>query len=298
MCTMGVLQHRIDFVVFLSVRDANPNGDPLAENMPRMDRYGRGEMTGECIKRKLRNRLQDMGYEIYLKSNDRADDDFASIQDRVETKVGKARQNIKAYNAAVAQEFIDARMFGCVYAWGGKKGKKGKKSDQDDENESSASLSFTGPVTVNDAQSLDPVFIREMQITKSANGEAGTKRGSDTMGMRRTVEFGVYRINGSINIMRAQQTGMTEEDAEILKEALRTMFVNDESAARPAGSMEVLKIYWFEHDCAVGNCNARQVFESVETKWRDEDVRPSFPDGYVFSAVPPAGVTMTEIEGI
>lgn len=110
------------------------------------------------------------------------------------------------------------------------------------------------PVSVHQAVSASPVEVRSIQITKSVNGEPAKKggRSADTMGQKHFVQFGLYKIKGSVNVQLAEKTGFTDEDAAVLKECLRTLFVNDASAARPDGSMEVIKVYWWQHNCKNG----------------------------------------------
>lgn len=285
---MGVLKNRIDFVAFVSVCNANPNGDPLMGNMPRMDRNNHGEISPECIKRKLRNRLQAMGHPICVVSNDKATDGFTDIQSRVVDAVGKKDKTTTPlqYGQAVCKKFMDTRCFGGVFAWG--------KKENDGPGDS---IPVLGAVSINLAKSLDPVIINSMQITKSVNGTPSEKaRGSDTMGMRHMVEFGVYRVEGSISVSAAARTGMTDEDAEVLKECLRTLFRDDESSARPAGSMEVLKVYWFEHNGAGGPSVAR-VFRSVHAVRGNCCGLPTSVNDYTFSVDDIPGIVLTEIDG-
>ena len=128
---------------------------------------------------------------------------------------------------------MDVRAFGQVFAFKG----------------SSVSFGVRGPVSIHQAVSLSPVDIISMQITKSVNSEAGKEsKASDTMGSKHRVEFGVYKIMGSINVQLAEKTGFSQEDAEAIKEALKTLFENDASSARPEGSLEVCRMYWWQHD--------------------------------------------------
>ena len=120
-----------------------------------------------------------------------------------------------------------------------------------------------GPVSIHTAVSLDPVTITGVQITKSVNNEPGDKKGSDTMGMKYRVDFGVYKFQGSINVQLADKTGFSKEDADKLKEALRTIFENDASSARPEGSMELSRFYWIEHNNKTGNASSAKVHRSV-----------------------------------
>ena len=120
------------------------------------------------------------------------------------------------------------------------------------QEKSGVSVGVRGPVSIHQAVSISPVEVRSMQITKSVNGEPSDKRGSDTMGMKHFVRFGLYKVKGSINVQLAEKTGFSEEDMQMVKECLRTLFVNDVSSARPEGSMEVYKLYWWEHNCPIG----------------------------------------------
>lgn len=280
---MSVLDHRIDFVAFVSVANANPNGDPLSGNMPRQDRDGHGEMSAESIKRKIRNRLQDAGLEIYMKSADRTDDGFSSVQARIQGTI-PANKDDAVYRRSICEKYADARMFGGVFAWG-------KKA-----NESGTSIGICGPVTIWNGKSVDPVFIESMQITKSANGMESEGRGSDTMGMRHFVEYGLYRIQGSVSAHLAAATGFSDEDAVALKEALRTLFVGDASAARPAGAMSVAKLFWFEHGSKLGQYSEARVFASVEATLKNPGSVPRSVDDYEITLQDLPGLRVEDVE--
>ena len=251
---MTDLKGKIDFTLFVSVRNANPNGDPLNGNRPRTDLDGNGEISDVCIKRKIRNRLQDMGQRILIQSNDRADDEYKSIKSRIDgcEKLKEAADDRKKYAEIACKEWIDVRTFGQVFAFSNdKKGKKkGNKAENEEDSESkSVSIGVRGPVSIHQAVSLSPIDIMSMQITKSVNSEAGKEgKASDTMGTKHRVGFAVYKVMGSVNVQLAEKTGFTQEDAEILKEALMTLFENDASSARPEGSMEVCRMYWWQHE--------------------------------------------------
>ena len=252
---MGEFTNKIDFAVLVAVEKANPNGDPLSENRPREDFNGHGEISDVCIKRKIRNRLQDMGEDIFVQSNDRADDGFKSLSERAKNyeplqKALKAKDEEEA-RKVVCEKWIDVRTFGQVFAF------KGDKS-------SGVSLGVRGPVSIQTATSVSPVDIVSMQITKSVNSEPADKKSSDTMGMKHRVDFGLYVIKGSINHQLAEKTGFTDEDAEKVKEALKTLFDNDASAARPEGSMEVRQVYWWKHNCPTGQYSSAKVHRSLK----------------------------------
>ena len=249
---MTALQNKIDFAVVIGVKNANPNGDPLLGNRPRTDMYGYGVISDVCLKRKLRNRMDDLGADIFFRAPDRSDDGFESLQERVESIPELDGVTPDAFRKAACKRWLDVRAFGQVFAYSSKK--KSKKDVKDGAEEDSAasagvSVGVRGPVTFQQAKSLNIIDIDEMQITKCFNGTATEKgkRGSDTMGTKFSVPFGVYVAYGSINARLAEKTGFTAEDAEMVHKALESLFVNDESAGRPSGSMEVLQVIWWEH---------------------------------------------------
>lgn len=236
---MSELKGKIDFTLFVSVNNANPNGDPLNGNQPRINLDGFGEISDVCVKRKIRNRFQDLGQRIFVQSDDRMDDGYKSLKERAEGNP-KLKEEIKKKKNAdrnlctkiACEEWLDVRAFGQVFAFKGE----------------SVSFGVRGPVSIHPAISLSPVDITSIQITKSVNSEAGKEgRASDTMGMKHRIDFGVYKIMGSVNVQLAEKTGFSQEDAEILKEALRTLFENDASSARPEGSIDVSRMYWWQH---------------------------------------------------
>lgn len=236
---MSTLENKIDFTAIVSVTRANINGDPLNGNRPREDYDGHGVFSDVAVKRKLRNRLQDLGECIFVQSDDRSDDGHKSLKDRAdsyeefkaEMSKGKKADRDKCLQIA-CRKWFDVRAFGQVFAF---------KGDE-------VSVGVRGPVSVQQAVSVSPIDIVDMQITKSVNSEAGKSgKSSDTMGMKHYVNFGLYVIRGSINCQLAEKTGFTHEDAETFKEALHTLFENDVSSARPEGSCEVCRVYWWEH---------------------------------------------------
>lgn len=237
---MAALENKIDFSVVLTVKNANPNGDPLNGNRPRENYDGYGEISDVCIKRKIRNRLQDMGEKIFVQSDDRCDDGYKSLHDRANgcaalAAISKNKNTDRdEYARTACAEWIDVRSFGQVFAFKG----------------DSVSVGVRGPVSIQQAVSVLPVDITSMQITKSVNGESGKEgKASDTMGTKHRVDFGLYVFHGSINVQLAEKTGFSDEDADKIKLALETLFENDCSSARPEESMEIRRIYWYRHDC-------------------------------------------------
>lgn len=283
---MGVLKNKIDFVAFIAVNNANPNGDPLDGNRPRTDYNGYGEISDVCIKRKIRNRLQDMGEKIFVQSEDRADDGAKSLKERANAL--EKIKNKDEFAAKACESWIDVRSFGQVFAYSSAK-----------KDSTGVSVGVRGPVSVHQAVSLDPVEIVSLQITKSVNGEPteNGEKASDTMGMKHMVKFGLYEVKGAINVQLAEKTGFTEEDAEKIKEALRTLFVNDSSSARPEGSMEIVKLYWFKHNCKDGQYSSAKVHRSVCAVKKEGGV-PASTDDYEFHLEELPGFEVEEIEGV
>ena len=190
---MTALEKKIDFIGWITVKRANPNGDPLNGNQPRTDYDSYGEISDVCLKRKIRNRLQDTGEKILVQSDDRTDDEFDCIRTRVEGNPAtkkfmemKAKEagRTQSFREAACKEWIDVRTFGQVLAF-----KEDKKKGID-----AVSVGVRGPVSIHTAVSLDPVAVTGVQITKSVNNEPGDKKGSDTMGMKYRVDFGVYKF--------------------------------------------------------------------------------------------------------
>lgn len=267
---METLKNKIDFVVLVTADKANVNGDPLDGNRPRTDYDGYGEISDVCIKRKIRNRMQDLGNKIFVQSDDRCDDGYGSLSERAAANL----KNIKDkddYAKTACETWLDVRSFGQVFAF--KANKKGE----------GVSVGVRGPVSIHQAVSVSPIQIQSMQITKSVNGEPAEGKSADTMGMKHMVNFGLYKIKGSINVQLAEKTGFTDADAQVLKKCLQTLFVNDASSARPEGSMEVYKVYWWQHNCKDGQYSSAKVHRLVKISLKNKDDMPKSIDDYVIS---------------
>ncbi len=255
---MAILQNKIDFAAVVSVTRANINGDPLNGNRPRENYEGYGIFSDVAIKRKIRNRLQDMGECIFVQSDGREGDPYRSLKDRAdsvselaaEIKKGKSADG-ESFSRIACEKWIDVRSFGQVFAFKKDDGKKRKNSEDNEGGEESGgqlSVGIRGPISIQQAVSVDPIEIIDMQITRSVNAEAGKKgKASDTMGMKHFVNFGLYVIRGSINCQLAEKTIFSDEDAEKIKQALCTLFENDASSSRPEGACEVCRVYWWRH---------------------------------------------------
>lgn len=281
---MSTLSNKIDFIVLASVTNANCNGDPLNGNRPRTDYSGYGEISDVCIKRKIRNRMQDLGHCIFVQSDERADDGCRSLSERAGVVVGKIGDKDE-YARIACEKWLDVRAFGQVFAF---------KSTE----KNGVSVPVRGPVSIHQAVSLSPVEVETIKITKSVNSEPSSTRSSDTMGDKHMVRFGLYEIKGSINVQLAEKTGFSEEDAGVIKECLRTLFENDASAARPDGSMEVVKVYWFTHNCKEGQYSSAKVHRSLKIALKDGVDVPRSTGDYTITLEGLPGLSCEEIDGL
>ena len=284
---MTHIQQRYDFVLLFDVKDGNPNGDPDAGNLPRIDaETGRGLVTDVSIKRKIRNFVGIMKeekppYEIYVKekavlnnTHERAyvaigaggapqvDDEKKEKGKGQDKRKGSGDQVEKARNWMCAN-FFDVRTFGAVMSTGVNCGQ------------------VRGPVQITFARSVDPIITQEHSITRMAvttQEEADKQQGDNrTMGRKFTVPYGLYCAHGFISAHFAEQTGFSEEDLELLWQALSEMFEHDRSAAR--GEMTTRGLYVFQHESKFGNAQAYTLFDRVVPKLKEGVIVPrSFSD--------------------
>ena len=269
---MAVLEKKIDFALVFGVKNANPNGDPLSGNMPRVTIDSIGELSDVCLKRKIRDRLQEAGEKIFVQSDENRIDDYKTLKDRADGELKEAMKDAKKLTEKACKTWIDVRSFGQLFAYKG----EGKGSG--------VSVGIRGPVTIQSAFSHDPVNITSIQITKSVSGEGdGTKKASDTMGMKHRVDFGLYATFGSINPQLATKTGFSYDDALKIKQALLHIFDNDASSARPEGSMEVIQLYWWEHSSKSGQYSSAKVHGSLQIALKEGIKRPQSTVDYNFS---------------
>ena len=279
---MSTLSKKIDFAILISVENANPNGDPLCGNRPREDYDGYGEISDVCLKRKIRNRLIDMNESVFVQSNDHRVDSYKSLKTRAEgceelKKASNGKDTDQDEFARIAcEQWMDVRSFGQVFAFKGDK----------------VSVGVRGPVTISIANCVSPVDIISMQIVKSVNSEDKTERASDTMGMKHRVAFGLYLAKGSINCQLAEKTGFSDEDAEKIKEAMRTLLENDASSARPEGSMEVCALYWWEQEGKTPKYSSAKVQRSLQVTLKEGVIKPKRFEDYDVQVAPLDGVTL------
>lgn len=282
---MAEINNRIDFVYLFDVQDGNPNGDPDAGNLPRVDaETGMGLVTDVCLKRKVRNYVQvakDLsdGYDIFIKEKAVLNSEIDKAHDDEDVK--KAKDKTAAARLFMCKNYYDIRTFGAVMSTG-----------------KNAGL-VRGPIQFTFARSIDPIATAEHSITRMAvatEKEAEKQNGDNrTMGRKATVPYGLYVCHGFISASLAKQTGFSEEDLELFFEALKNMFDVDRSAAR--GLMSAQKLIVFRHDSVLGNAPANKLFDLVKIKKNTEAAPRSFSD-YVVSIDKdsvPNGVTVEEL---
>ena len=292
------IKNRYDFLLVFDVQDGNPNGDPDAGNMPRIDaETGRGLVTDVCLKRKVRNFVQIIksdkpGFDVFVKEkavlNRAIEGAYTELgvdltKAPADAKDGKKRNKdgqgqgseIDKARIQMCSKYFDIRTFGAVLSVGANAGQ------------------VRGPVQMTFARSVDPVVTLEQSITRMAvttEAEA-EKQGGDnrTMGRKNTIPYGLYVAHGFVSAHLAAQTGFSQEDLDLLWAALNNMFEHDRSAAR--GLMTTRKLVIFEHDNALGQASAQSLFDLVAIKRKDETKPPrTFSDYEIAIGTPPKGV--------
>jgi len=282
---METLKNKIDFAVVFSVNGANPNGDPLNGNRPRTNYDDMGEVSDVCIKRKIRNRLMEAGHNIFVQSDDnRKDgDEYRSLRSRAEGELKNIpMDDDKEFRKAACDKWLDVRAFGQVFAYKAKGDHAG------------VSVGIRGPVSIHSAFSVAPVSSRisSIQITKSVSGEGdGAKKASDTMGMKHRVDHGLYVTYGAINPQLASKTWFKPEDANAIKNALEHLFDNDASSARPEGSMEVVAVFWWQHNVKHGQYSSAVVHRSLSVDPKDGITDPKKIEDYSIKLKNLSGLT-------
>ena len=282
---MSVLKNRIDFVYIFDVQDGNPNGDPDAGNLPRVDaETGMGLVTDVCLKRKVRNYVQvakecAAGYDIFIKEKAVLNTLIDAAHD--EDVVKSASDKTSAARDVMCKKYFDIRTFGAVMS-------TGKNAGQ-----------VRGPIQFTFARSIDPIAAMEHSITRMAvaTEKEAEKQGGDnrTMGRKATVPYGLYVCHGFISANLAKQTGFSEEDLNLFWDALKNMFDVDRSAAR--GLMSAQKLIVFKHESVLGNAPANKLFDLVKIEKTCDRAPRKFDDYKVTIEKDnlPAGVTVEEL---
>ena len=282
---MSELKNRIDFVYIFDVQDGNPNGDPDAGNLPRVDaETGMGLVTDVCLKRKVRNYVQVAkecaeGYDLFIKEKAVLNKSIDAAHE--EESVKNATDKTSAARDVMCRKYFDIRTFGAVMS-------TGKNAGQ-----------VRGPIQLTFARSVDSIAAMEHSITRMAvaTEKEAEKQGGDnrTMGRKATVPYGLYVCHGFISANLAKQTGFSEEDLALFWDALKNMFDVDRSAAR--GLMSAQKLIVFKHDSVLGNAPANKLFDLVKVEKKCADAPRSFSDYTVTidKNSLPTGVTVEEM---
>lgn len=282
---MSELKNRIDFVYIFDVQDGNPNGDPDAGNLPRVDaETGMGLVTDVCLKRKVRNYVQVAkdcadGYDIFIKEKAILNKSIDAAHEEESVKI--ASDKTTAARDVMCRKYFDIRTFGAVMS-------TGKNAGQ-----------VRGPIQFTFARSIDPISAMEHSITRMAvaTEKEAEKQGGDnrTMGRKATIPYGLYVCHGFISANLAKQTGFSEEDLKLFWDALKNMFDVDRSAAR--GLMSAQKLIVFKHDSVLGNAPANKLFDLVKIEKKCDGAPRKFDDYKVTIDTDncPSGVCIEEL---
>jgi len=286
---MANVKKRYEFVLLFEVENGNPNGDPDAGNMPRIDaETGLGLVTDVCLKRKIRNyvdiaKSNTEGYDIYVREGSVLNTQHRKAYKAMELepeskKLPKEVEQAKKLTYFMCQNFFDIRTFGAVMS-----------------TEVNCGV-VRGPVQINFARSIDPIVQQEITITRMAvTSEKDAEKKNREMGRKFIVPYALYRVEGYISAFLADKTGFLEADLEIFWDALINMFEHDHSAAR--GKMSSRKLFIFEHETALGNAPAHKLFDLVKVFSKDPD-RPTRSyndyDVSIDDSALPAGVKLIE----
>ena len=284
---MSELKNRIDFVYIFDVQDGNPNGDPDAGNLPRVDaETGMGLVTDVCLKRKVRNYVQvakggASNYDIFIREKAVLNTLIDAVHDEDVVKQASDKDKTSTARDVMCKKYYDIRTFGAVMS-------TGKNAGQ-----------VRGPIQLTFARSVDSVAAMEHSITRMAvaTEKEAKKQGGDnrTMGRKATVPYGLYICHGFISANLAQQTGFSEEDLALFWDALKNMFDIDRSASR--GLMSAQKLVVFKHNSVLGNAPANKLFDLVKVKKVCDGAPRKFEDYKVIidEEKLPAGVTIEEL---
>ena len=292
------IENRYDFVLLFDVKDGNPNGDPDAGNLPRVDaETGRGLVTDVSLKRKVRNyvgmvKAEQPPFEIYVKERAILNKQHERAYEAIgagdlikgDDKKRKGGDKVGEARAWMCKNFYDVRTFGAVMSTGVNCGQ------------------VRGPVQLTFARSVDPIVAQEHSITRMAvatEAEAAKQEGDNrTMGRKHTVPYGLYVARGFVSSHLAAQTGFSDNDLTLLWEALANMFEHDRSAAR--GEMATRGLYVFKHDSQLGNAHAHDLFARIQPKLKEDAIVPRDFEHYRVSVDEenlPTGVSLTQIVG-
>ena len=313
---MTTIKNRYDFVFLFDVKDGNPNGDPDFDNMPRTDEEtNHGLVTDVCIKRKIRNYVQllkglESPYDIFIREGNVLNPLIEQMRKEADKEEEDEKKAVAKGRMKMCEQYFDIRTFGAVMSTGEEKedsdsneevntdGGKEKKNKKKDSKKKIKGLGVVrGPVQLTFARSIDPIDAKSHSLTRCCiTKESDAENKNNTFGNKNTVSYGLYRMHGFISATDAAKTGFSEEDKELLFEAIINAFENDHAAAR--GEMNPRALIVFKHESPLGNARAGQLFDLVKVEKKKGIEYPrSFSDYTVTidKAGLPANVTVEDL---
>lgn len=276
---MEAIKNRYEFVFLFDVRDGNPNGDPDFDNMPRTDEEtDQGLVSDVCIKRKVRNYIHLLKglktpYDIFIREGNILNSLIQEKRDEADKTNDEEKKAVKSGRQAMCAQYFDIRTFGAVMSTGEEKAdeedteEKGKKKKANSKKKIKGLGVVRGPVQFTFARSINPIFSKSNSLTRCCITKESDESKNNTFGNKYTVSYGLYRMHGFISASDAAKTGFSEEDKELLFQALIYAFENDHSAAR--GEMNPRALIVFKHDSPLGNARAGQLFDLIQVKLKE-----------------------------
>ena len=284
---MTTIKNRYDFVFLFDVKDGNPNGDPDFDNMPRTDEEtNHGLVTDVCIKRKIRNYVQllkglESPYDIFIREGNVLNPLIEQMRKEADKEEEDEKKAVAKGRMKMCEQYFDIRTFGAVMSTGEEKedsdsneevntdGGKEKKNKKKDSKKKIKGLGVVrGPVQLTFARSIDPIDAKSHSLTRCCiTKESDAENKNNTFGNKNTISYGLYRMHGFISATDAAKTGFSEEDKELLFEAIINAFENDHAAAR--GEMNPRALIVFKHESHLGNARAGQLFDLVKVEKKE-----------------------------
>ncbi len=304
---MTAIKNRYDFVFLFDVKDGNPNGDPDFDNMPRTDEEtNHGLVTDVCIKRKVRNFVQlvkglESPYDIFIREGNILNLLIQKERNEADKKEENEKKAIELGREEMCKKYFDVRTFGAVMSTGSERAEDEDNADKTKKKTSKKKIKglgvVRGPVQLTFGRSVDPVYAKSHSVTRCCvTKESDAEEKSNTIGNKNTVSYGLYRMHGFISATDAAKTGFSEEDKDLLFNAMINAFENDHSAAR--GEMNPRALIVFKHESPLGNARAGQLFDLVKVNKKEEVEFPrSFSDYRVTidKEAVPTNVTVEEL---
>lgn len=304
---MTAIKNRYDFVFVFDVKDGNPNGDPDFDNMPRTDEEtNQGLVTDVCIKRKVHNFVQlvkglESPYDIFIREGNILNLLIQRERNEADKKEENEKKAIELGREEMCKKYFDVRAFGAVMSTGSEKAEDEDNVDKAKKKTSKKKIKglgvVRGPVQLTFGRSVDPVYAKSHSVTRCCvTKESDAEEKNNTIGNKNTVSYGLYRMHGFISATDAAKTGFSEEDKDLLFNAMINAFENDHSAAR--GEMNPRALIVFKHESPLGNARAGQLFDLVKVNKKEEVEFPrSFSDYKVTidKEAVPANVTVEEL---